>query len=177
MGPGTPTPAGTHRPTRPQGNLVAIKHLNRKRIELTRKVLFELKHVGGAGEGRGSPQWGRAPHTPHCPPDARRPKRTPDALRWRLHRSPKHLHPDRVLPAWESAGAGGVPEPWGGSLSPGGDPWHSPPPHIGYVCPSPRGAAWDGGQRCALPASPGHPGEREHHPGLDVPLLPHSGHR
>ena len=31
----------------PQGNLVAVKHLNRKRIELTRKVLFELKHVGG----------------------------------------------------------------------------------------------------------------------------------
>ncbi|XP_010149825.1 PREDICTED: atrial natriuretic peptide receptor 1-like, partial [Eurypyga helias] len=28
-----------------QGNLVAVKHLNRKRIELTRKVLFELKHM------------------------------------------------------------------------------------------------------------------------------------
>uniref|UniRef100_A0A8V1A7Z2 Guanylate cyclase n=1 Tax=Gallus gallus TaxID=9031 RepID=A0A8V1A7Z2_CHICK len=28
-----------------KGNLVAIKHLNRKRIELTRKVLFELKHM------------------------------------------------------------------------------------------------------------------------------------
>ncbi|OXB52494.1 UNVERIFIED_CONTAM: hypothetical protein H355_002709, partial [Colinus virginianus] len=27
-----------------KGNLVAVKHLNRKRIELTRKVLFELKH-------------------------------------------------------------------------------------------------------------------------------------
>ena len=34
-------------PVSPQGNLVAVKHLNRKRIELTRKVLFELKHVGG----------------------------------------------------------------------------------------------------------------------------------
>lgn len=28
-----------------QGNLVAVKRVNRKRIELTRKVLFELKHV------------------------------------------------------------------------------------------------------------------------------------
>lgn len=28
-----------------QGNLVAIKYINRKRIELTRNVLFELKHV------------------------------------------------------------------------------------------------------------------------------------
>ncbi|XP_019476836.1 atrial natriuretic peptide receptor 1-like, partial [Meleagris gallopavo] len=28
-----------------KGNLVAVKHLNRKRIELTRKVLFELKHM------------------------------------------------------------------------------------------------------------------------------------
>lgn len=30
----------------PQGNVVAIKHINKKRIELTRQVLFELKHVG-----------------------------------------------------------------------------------------------------------------------------------
>lgn len=29
----------------PQGNLVAIKYINKKRIELTRNVLFELKHV------------------------------------------------------------------------------------------------------------------------------------
>ena len=28
-----------------QGNLVAVKRVNRKRIELTREVLFELKHV------------------------------------------------------------------------------------------------------------------------------------
>lgn len=28
-----------------QGNVVAIKHVNKKRIELTRQVLFELKHV------------------------------------------------------------------------------------------------------------------------------------
>uniref|UniRef100_A0A4W5R477 Guanylate cyclase n=1 Tax=Hucho hucho TaxID=62062 RepID=A0A4W5R477_9TELE len=28
-----------------KGNLVAIKHMNKKRIELTRQVLFELKHV------------------------------------------------------------------------------------------------------------------------------------
>lgn len=28
-----------------QGNLSAIKYINKKRIELTRKVLFELKHV------------------------------------------------------------------------------------------------------------------------------------
>lgn len=28
-----------------QGNLVAIKHVNKKRIELTRQVLMELKHV------------------------------------------------------------------------------------------------------------------------------------
>ncbi|XP_019412305.1 PREDICTED: atrial natriuretic peptide receptor 1 isoform X2 [Crocodylus porosus] len=28
-----------------KGNIVAVKHLNRKRIELTRKVLFELKHM------------------------------------------------------------------------------------------------------------------------------------
>ena len=28
-----------------QGNLVAIKYINRKRIELTRNVLFALKHV------------------------------------------------------------------------------------------------------------------------------------
>ncbi|XP_053447082.1 atrial natriuretic peptide receptor 1 isoform X2 [Nycticebus coucang] len=28
-----------------KGNLVAVKHVNRKRIELTRKVLFELKHM------------------------------------------------------------------------------------------------------------------------------------
>ncbi|XP_068032285.1 atrial natriuretic peptide receptor 2 isoform X1 [Anomalospiza imberbis] len=29
----------------PQGNVVAIKHINKKRIELTRQVLFELKHM------------------------------------------------------------------------------------------------------------------------------------
>ncbi|KAG2466470.1 ANPRB protein, partial [Polypterus senegalus] len=28
-----------------KGNLVAIKHINKKRIELTRQVLFELKHI------------------------------------------------------------------------------------------------------------------------------------
>lgn len=28
-----------------QGNLAAMKFINKKRIELTRKVLFELKHV------------------------------------------------------------------------------------------------------------------------------------
>lgn len=28
-----------------QGNIVAIKYTNRKRVELNRKVLFELKHV------------------------------------------------------------------------------------------------------------------------------------
>ncbi|XP_053224656.1 atrial natriuretic peptide receptor 1 isoform X1 [Podarcis raffonei] len=28
-----------------KGNLVAVKHVNRKRIDLTRKVLFELKHM------------------------------------------------------------------------------------------------------------------------------------
>uniref|UniRef100_A0A8C3IP23 Guanylate cyclase n=1 Tax=Chrysemys picta bellii TaxID=8478 RepID=A0A8C3IP23_CHRPI len=28
-----------------KGNIVAVKHINRKRIELTRKVLFELKHI------------------------------------------------------------------------------------------------------------------------------------
>jgi hypothetical protein len=28
-----------------QANIVAIKYINRKRIELTRNVLFELKHV------------------------------------------------------------------------------------------------------------------------------------
>ncbi|XP_032363296.1 atrial natriuretic peptide receptor 1 [Etheostoma spectabile] len=28
-----------------KGNLAAIKYLNRKRVELTRKVLFELKHM------------------------------------------------------------------------------------------------------------------------------------
>ncbi|TFJ97774.1 cyclin-dependent kinase 16 [Platysternon megacephalum] len=28
-----------------KGNIVAVKHINRKRIELTRKVLFELKHM------------------------------------------------------------------------------------------------------------------------------------
>lgn len=28
-----------------QGNLVAIKHVNKKRIELTRQVLLDLKHV------------------------------------------------------------------------------------------------------------------------------------
>lgn len=28
-----------------QGNIVAIKYTNRKRIELNREVLFELKHV------------------------------------------------------------------------------------------------------------------------------------
>lgn len=28
-----------------QGNIVAIKYINRKRVELNRKVLFELKHV------------------------------------------------------------------------------------------------------------------------------------
>lgn len=63
MGLETPTPVSTHRPTCPQGNLVAIKHLNRKRIELTRKVLFELKHVGGAGGGLGGPCSGAEPHT------------------------------------------------------------------------------------------------------------------
>lgn len=28
-----------------QGNITAIKYINKKRIELTRTVLFELKHV------------------------------------------------------------------------------------------------------------------------------------
>lgn len=28
-----------------QGNITAIKYINKKRIELTRKLLFELKHV------------------------------------------------------------------------------------------------------------------------------------
>ncbi|KAM7138460.1 atrial natriuretic peptide receptor 1 [Macrochelys suwanniensis] len=28
-----------------KGNIVAVKHINRKRIEMTRKVLFELKHM------------------------------------------------------------------------------------------------------------------------------------
>lgn len=28
-----------------QGNIVAIKYTNKKRVELSRKVLFELKHV------------------------------------------------------------------------------------------------------------------------------------
>ncbi|XP_031697451.1 atrial natriuretic peptide receptor 1-like [Anarrhichthys ocellatus] len=28
-----------------KGNLAAIKYINKKRIELTRKVLFELKHM------------------------------------------------------------------------------------------------------------------------------------
>lgn len=32
-----------------QGNVVAIKHVNKKRIELTRQVLFELKHVCTGG--------------------------------------------------------------------------------------------------------------------------------
>ncbi|XP_062487726.1 atrial natriuretic peptide receptor 1 isoform X3 [Pezoporus occidentalis] len=86
-----------------KGNLVAVKHLNRPRIELTRKVLFELKHV-----------------------DAGCPKRAPHPLHRRLHRPPQHLHPDRVLPPGQPAG---------------------------------------------------HPGEREHHLGLDVPLFPHPRHR
>lgn len=44
----------------PQGNVVAIKHVNKKRIELTRQVLFELKHVG-VGSGMGSvPCWSAA---------------------------------------------------------------------------------------------------------------------
>lgn len=33
---------------------MAIKHINKKRIELTRQVLFELKHVG-VGSGM---EWG-----------------------------------------------------------------------------------------------------------------------
>uniref|UniRef100_A0AAQ5ZYV0 Guanylate cyclase n=1 Tax=Amphiprion ocellaris TaxID=80972 RepID=A0AAQ5ZYV0_AMPOC len=32
-----------------KGNLAAIKYINKKRIELTRKVLFELKHVSTSG--------------------------------------------------------------------------------------------------------------------------------
>ncbi|KYO34808.1 atrial natriuretic peptide receptor 2 [Alligator mississippiensis] len=32
-----------------KGNVVAIKHVNKKRIELTRQILFELKHVGPGG--------------------------------------------------------------------------------------------------------------------------------
>uniref|UniRef100_A0A8C0G5R2 Guanylate cyclase n=1 Tax=Chelonoidis abingdonii TaxID=106734 RepID=A0A8C0G5R2_CHEAB len=43
------SPAGLGWPAPPnlflQGNIVAVKHINRKRIELTRKVLFELKHM------------------------------------------------------------------------------------------------------------------------------------
>ncbi|CAM5175142.1 unnamed protein product [Eretmochelys imbricata] len=31
-----------------KGNIVAVKHVNRKRIEMTRKVLFELKHIHGS---------------------------------------------------------------------------------------------------------------------------------
>lgn len=33
-----------------QGNLVAIKHVNKKRIELTRQVLLDLKHVSPSTE-------------------------------------------------------------------------------------------------------------------------------
>ncbi|XP_009323138.1 PREDICTED: atrial natriuretic peptide receptor 2, partial [Pygoscelis adeliae] len=40
-----------------KGNVVAIKHINKKRIELTRQVLFELKHVG-LGSEPGLPQLG-----------------------------------------------------------------------------------------------------------------------
>ncbi|MEE6520834.1 hypothetical protein FKM82_018776, partial [Ascaphus truei] len=32
-----------------KGNIAAVKHINRKRIELTRHVLFELKHVSNFG--------------------------------------------------------------------------------------------------------------------------------
>lgn len=45
-----------------QGNLVAVKHLNRKRVELTRKVLFELKHVGGPRLSAAG--WGAQPVVP-----------------------------------------------------------------------------------------------------------------
>lgn len=41
-----------------QGNLVAVKRVNRKRIELTRKVLFELKHVMWGHEATA---WGGVP--------------------------------------------------------------------------------------------------------------------
>lgn len=58
------TPLGTHHPVSPQGNLVAVKHLNRKRIELTRKVLFELKHVGGPRLGATRWDGGARPGVP-----------------------------------------------------------------------------------------------------------------
>lgn len=58
------SPPGTHHPVSPQGNLVAVKHLNRKRIELTRKVLFELKHVGGPRLGAAWWDGGAQPGVP-----------------------------------------------------------------------------------------------------------------
>lgn len=94
----------------PQGNVVAIKHINKKRIELTRQVLFELKHVGLRAElgwapclkmqGQSWPCSGAGgsmsdlKHVsallPH--PDAGHPVQPPDPLHWGVHRSPKHLH-------------------------------------------------------------------------------------
>ncbi|XP_025936688.1 atrial natriuretic peptide receptor 1, partial [Apteryx rowi] len=68
-----------------KGNLVAVKHLNRKRIELTRKVLFELKHVGAPwGLPLSSRFWGPGrlgPFPRDAPGVGIRPGRAPDPLR------------------------------------------------------------------------------------------------
>lgn len=95
----------------PQGNVVAIKHINKKRIELTRQVLFELKHVGlGSGLGwaacsgvqelvlgvwEGSRSSSSSPLTVLgllAPADARHPVQPLDPLHRGMHRPPQHLH-------------------------------------------------------------------------------------
>lgn len=44
-----------------QGNIVAIKYTNKKRIELNRKVLFELKHVSVLRLSAPPPTWNVRP--------------------------------------------------------------------------------------------------------------------
>lgn len=83
----------------PQGNVVAIKHINKKRIELTRQVLFELKHVGLGSEVGWAPCLGvqgpvvavechpnlSAIWVPLPPPDAGHPVQPPDPLHRGVH--------------------------------------------------------------------------------------------
>lgn len=97
------TPTSDRRRMCFQGNVVAIKYSNRKRVELNRKVLFELKHVSRHAVPTPT---GRHRHRPthRLFSDARRAERTPDPLHRRLHRPAQHLHHHGVLPQRKPAG-------------------------------------------------------------------------
>lgn len=98
-----------------KGNITAIKYISKKRIELTRKVLFELKHVSvpllppllwDYGINYYMRHWRRGQWLIFSPvlTDTWCSEWTPDQIYWRLHRWSKHLHSHWVLPKGQLTG-------------------------------------------------------------------------